>query len=305
MILYWILVLLAGVIAVPIVQEFTRNGVASRQGEAPGSFAELPRGTLHYRWFGPERGPVLVCVHGLTTSSYVWDGMVQGLALMGYRVLVFDHYGRGYSDRPFGRQSAAFFVSELEELLAHESVQGPVTLMGYSMGGAIAAAFAAAHPARCVRIVLLASAGMQNPPGGLAGVIRTVPVVGDWLMLALYPWILRKGIAAERGLPSAVPDIGAKQVAELDVRGFVPAVLSSLRGILSTPLEDAHRAIHAASIPVHAIWGAQDALIPASAHKALGQWNPDAVQDVLEDGTHAITYTHADEILALIRAQAA
>lgn len=303
--IYWILVLLAGVIAVPLVQELTRDSVASRQEDAPGSFAELTRGKLHYRWFGPERGPVLVCVHGLTTSSYVWDGMVQGFALMGYRVLVFDHYGRGFSDRPGARQSAGFYVSELEELLAHEGVQGPVTLVGYSMGGAVAAAFAAAHPDRCARVVLIASAGMQAPPGGLAGVIRKVPLVGDWLMLLLYPWMLRKGIAAERDLPTAVPDIATKQLAELDVRGFVPAVLSSLRGILSSPLEDAHRAIHAAGIPVHAIWGAQDALIPESARKALAQWNPDAAQDVLEDGTHAITYSHADEILALIRAQAA
>ncbi|MEL7099193.1 MAG: alpha/beta hydrolase [Pseudomonadota bacterium] len=302
--LYWLLVILLGLLAIPLVQEATRDRVKAQRSAAPGQFAELSRGNVHYQWFGPERGPVAVCVHGLTTSSYVWEGMVQGLALMGYRVLVFDHYGRGFSDRPRGAQNAAFYVAELDELLAHEAVDGPVSLIGYSMGGAVAAAYAAAHPDSVSRVTLIASAGLQDPPGGIADFIRRVPVLGDWLMLAAYPWMLRAGIRAERDLPSAVPDIAKRQLAELDLRGFVPAVLSSLRGILSAPLEGEHKAIHAAGIPVHAIWGAHDALIPEKARAALAQWNPQAVQDVIADGTHAITYSHADEILRLMRAQA-
>ncbi|MEO0390317.1 MAG: alpha/beta fold hydrolase, partial [Pseudomonadota bacterium] len=244
------------------------------------------------------------CLHGLTTSSYVWDGMLPGLTALGYRVLTFDHYGRGYSDRPRGRQDAAFFVAEVDALLRHEGVSGPVTLMGYSMGGAVAAAYAAAHPTRVARVVLIAPAGMQAPPSGLAGVIRGVPVLGDWLMLALYPWILRAGLRAERDLPKDVPGIAEKQDAELDLRGFVPAVLSSLRGILAAPLEAPHRAIAAAGLPVHAIWGQDDPLIALSGQQTLTTWNAGTHHDVIADGTHAIPYTHAETVVALIRAQA-
>jgi pimeloyl-ACP methyl ester carboxylesterase len=64
----------------------------------------------------------------------------------GHRVLTYDLYGRGYSDRPGGEQDARFFIRQLEDLLEHQGVTQPVTLLGYSMGGAIGAAFAAKHP---------------------------------------------------------------------------------------------------------------------------------------------------------------
>ena len=53
------------------------------RGNAPGQFAELSQGRTHYRWDGAVRGPVIVCIHGLTTASYVWDPLVPRLALMG------------------------------------------------------------------------------------------------------------------------------------------------------------------------------------------------------------------------------
>ncbi|MEM8578881.1 MAG: alpha/beta fold hydrolase [Pseudomonadota bacterium] len=302
--IYWTLVILAGLVAVPLMQEITRTSVTSLQASAPGHLTPLPRGQVHHRWSGPEGGPVAVCVHGLTTSSYVWDAIVAGLVEDGYRVLTYDHYGRGYSDHPRGRQDAAFFNEALDALLTDQGVEGPVTLVGYSMGGAVAASFAAAYPIRVTRIVMIASAGLQAPPGGLAGIMRQVPLLGDWLMLALYPWVLRAGLRAERDLPKQVDGIARKQEAELDVRGFIPAVLSSLRGILSAPLLAEHRAIAEAGVPVHAIWGSDDAFIPLDAMDQLADLNSSAMQDVIADGTHALPYSHADEVLDLMRAQA-
>ena len=58
--LYWVLILLAGLVAIPLVQELTRSSVASKQKDAPGQFAPLRKGKRHYRGFGPERGPVAV-----------------------------------------------------------------------------------------------------------------------------------------------------------------------------------------------------------------------------------------------------
>ncbi len=303
--IWGVILILAAVLAAPFLREMLRASIAPRQKEAPGQFAQLRRGKLHYQWFGPEDGPVRVCIHGLTTASYVWGGMLPGLTQMGYRVLTFDHFGRGYSDRPRGAQDAAFYIEELTELLDQQGVAGPVTLIGYSMGGAIATVFAAAQPSKVQRVVLLAAAGLQAPPKGVAGFIRRVPVFGDWLMLVLYPSILSKGIKAERVLPTEVPGIGALQMAELNLRGFLPAVLSSFRGVLGRPLAAEHRAIATAQIPLHAIWGAKDDLIPfEKVQQQLSEWNPDAPQDVITEGTHAITYSHASEIVALIKAQA-
>ena len=116
---------------------------------APGRIARLSQGATHYTWTGPENGPVAVCVHGLTTPLQAWDGIAARLAEAGYRVLAYDLYGRGYSDRPGGTQDSAFFLRQLDDLLADQGIAGDITLLGYSMGGAIAAGLPRGIPAAC------------------------------------------------------------------------------------------------------------------------------------------------------------
>ena len=150
----WAVLILLGLLAVPLTIEWTRKGVGeAARKHASGQFALLSQGTTHYEWLGPERGPVAVCIHGLTTPSFVWRGLSKGLALMGFRVLVYDLYGRGLSDRVRGAQDADFFVRQLTDLLSHEKVQGHLTVMGYSMGGAIAAHFTAQYPGLVKQLV--------------------------------------------------------------------------------------------------------------------------------------------------------
>ena len=299
---YVLIVLLIAVAAFPFVLERLRVPMndAARQG-AEGSFANLSRGTVHYDWLGPVRGPVAVCVHGLTTPSFVWRGMARGLALMGYRVLVYDHYGRGYSDRPRGRQDRRFFLSQLNELLADQKVENDITLIGYSMGGAIATAFAAENPGRVRQLILIASAGLGAAPTGLARFVVQTPVIGDWLMLATYARRHRAATEEERDLPSTVENIVDRQQDELRYRGFVPAVLSSLRGILSEVQAEDHRKLHVEAVPVLAIWGDADAVIPLSAMGHLAEWSRDARQEVIEGAGHGLTYTHTAEVLQAIR----
>jgi len=95
-----------------------------------------------------------------------------------------------------------------------------------------------------------------------------------------------------------VENITTLQKAELKYQGFVAAVLSSLRGILAVPLEDEHRIIHAAGVPVLAVWGRHDDVIPLSAVGKLTEWSRNARQEVIEDAGHGLTYTHTDAVLA-------
>ncbi|MEM7630581.1 MAG: alpha/beta hydrolase, partial [Pseudomonadota bacterium] len=69
----WVIVILLGLIAVPVTIEAMRTSMSEdRQQAAPGRIALLSQGRTHYEWLGPERGPVAVCIHGLTTPSFVW-----------------------------------------------------------------------------------------------------------------------------------------------------------------------------------------------------------------------------------------
>ncbi len=297
-----IALILAGIAIWPFRRERKLKVMdAEARRDAPGDFAYLSKGITHYTWTGPEEGPVAVCIHGLTTPSYVWDALVPTLADMGYRVLTYDHYGRGYSDRPEGLQDKAFFLDHLSELLDDQGIDGPLTFLGYSMGGAIATSAAAQWPDRVNQVVLLAPAGIRKPDLGWRAKLGLKRGIGDWLMLLIYPGMHRKGVEAERDLPTAVPGIVDLQLKELDYRGFVPAILASYRGLLSDGLGEDHAAIAKHGTPVHMILGRDDPLIPPAVAPILERVNPNATIDILDDAGHGLTYTHADQINDLLR----
>lgn len=297
-----LIVAFALVVAWPLLQEHRRRPMdAAARKSAPGQFANLSQGVTHYQWIGPVRGPVAVCVHGLTTPCYVWHGLAAGLAALGYRVLVYDLYGRGYSDRPPGIQNRGFFLRQLDDLLADQEVAGDITLLGYSMGGAISASWAAAHPDRIRQLLLLAPAGMGAAVDAMTRFMVRTPVIGDWLMLALFPGQFRKGTEAERPLPGTVDRIVDRQQAELGFRGYIPAVLSSVRGMLAGDLQQEHRKLHRANVPVLAVWGRDDDVVPLAAMGRLTEWNRDTRQEVIDGAGHGLPYTHTDQVLDALR----
>lgn len=286
----------------PVMAEKKRAVMDSAaRRDMPGALADLSMGATHYQWLGAVRGPVAVCVHGLTTPSFVWRALAGGLGALGYRVLVYDLYGRGYSDRPDGPQTPEVFVRQLDELLADQKVTGEFTLFGFSMGGAIATTFAATYPGRLRQLVLIAPAGVLTNLGGLVRFIARTPGIGDWLLHMRYPRELERGIAAEEARwPASPEDTYALQRSELMFRGFLPSVLASLRGLAGRDFEKLHRKIHAAGVPVLAIWGREDSVIPIEALGRLAEWNRKATQEVIEGAGHGLPYTHADEIIATL-----
>lgn len=294
----------AATAAAPLVGEMARKPVTRRTSNDPnGQFADLPRGRVYYRWHGPNDGPVAICVHGLTTPSYVWDGLIPHLVDRGFRVLSFDLYGRGYSDRPFGPQDVDFYQEILTALLHDQQVSGPVTLIGNSMGSAIATAYAARRPARIRQLVLFVPAGMGHDLGVAARITQKLPVLGDWLFHLSYPRVLRTGAEAERDMPGFVANIADRQIEELQFRGFLRSVLSSLRSILAELRESDHRRIQNLGLPVLCIWGEDDNIIPIACKDRLSGWNADADHIVLPDAGHGLVYTHTDLLWPLLAAK--
>lgn len=299
----WILlVIVAILVAAPFLIERRRKPMNDKiRAQASGEFANLPSGLTHYQWHGPTRGPVAVCVHGLTTPGYVWEALVQGLNRMGYRVLTYDLYGRGYSDRVAGPQDAEFFNRQLEELLQDQGIDSGIMLLGYSMGGAIATCYSAKHPDMLERLILLAPAGLGVKLSKVQLFITNTPIIGDWIMLGLGGWALRKNLKTEAGTPSEVADIYAMQKADTYVRGFLPAILSSQRNLLANDLSAEHKIIAESNIPIAAIWGEADTIIPLTGLGKLTEINHNARQTMIPDAPHSLTYTHSKEALKAIQ----
>ena len=61
-----------------------------------------------------------------------------------------------------------------------------------------------------------------------------------------------------------------------------------------------HAAIARSGVPVRAVWGAEDRVIPLSRKARLAEMNPDAYQYVIEGAGHGLTYTHTDRVLTAI-----
>jgi len=292
--LWIILAAVAAFLLAPWVSERLRKrlDVEEERIHAPGEFAELASGVTHYRWFGPENGPKVVCVHGLTTPCFGYEGLAQELAAQGYRVLTFDLYGRGYSDAVYDAHTVEFYLRQLDELLADQQVEAPFILIGYSMGGMISAAYTARSPENVSRLVMLGSGGVARAELGLPVIATKSVYIMRWLQVVLGARDLRKYIAAEKG-NDAVRD---RQLATTRQRGFWPAVASCMENVIAYDFTAAHKTIAANGTPVLAFWAAQDQVIPLKAQEVLAGWNPAAKQIVLEDANHGLTYSHPNQI---------
>ncbi len=279
--------------ALPWLRERRRRPMSPEaQVEAPGDIVTLSQGRTHCRWIGRARGPVVVCVHGLTTPSPAWEGLAPHLDRAGFRVLVYDLYGRGYSDTVPGQQGPRFFARQLRDVLDHYGLDEDVTLIGYSMGAVIATTLAVDQPARLRQLVLVAPAGMGLPLGRWQRFCVEWPWIGDWLFQMGYPSRHSRAIAQSE----ASEAMRAVQRAELDRRGFVPAVLSSLRYSLRAPAQRLHKRLAKEALPVLAVWGDADRTIPISGLGQLAQWNRTARQEVIEGADHGLPFTHPEEL---------
>ena len=291
-----VLILMAIIVGFPFLREAQRKpiGEAERRG-APGGFANLSQGVTYYQWIGPVRGPIAVAIHGATVPSAIWNDVAVGLGKIGYRVLVYDLYGRGLSDAPKGAQDRAFFLRQLTDLLADQKLGQDLTLIGYTLGGAIATAFTSSYPERVKRLILLSPMGVGFKSESFARFIQLIPWFGTWFFYRHFGPQLRAGVAADPNRFSSV------QLKELSRKGFLPAVLSTSRGMDQERQEADHRAIGRADVPVVAIWAQLDPVIPLSGLGTLAQWNRNARQEVIEGATRGLPFTHASAVLGVLK----
>jgi pimeloyl-ACP methyl ester carboxylesterase len=99
--------------------------------------------------FGPESGRKVLLVHGISTPCLSLGSVANALVEKGCRVMLFDLWGRGYSDSVDLPHDSRLYSTEI--LLAITSsplawTPGGFSLMGYSLGGGIAVDFAASFP---------------------------------------------------------------------------------------------------------------------------------------------------------------
>lgn len=128
-----------------------------------GSRLNLDGLSLHFLDEGS--GDPVIMLHGNPTWSFFYRNLVLGLRTQ-CRTIVPDHMGCGLSDKPDDRRYEFTLerrVQDLEALIAHLQLEGPITLVLHDWGGMIGMAYAARHPERIARLVVLNTAAFHLP----------------------------------------------------------------------------------------------------------------------------------------------
>ena len=226
--------------------------------EAEGRFARLSDGNTHYTLSGPDSGPPVVLVHGFSTPFYIWDSTAIALAGAGYRVLQYDLFGRGYSDRPDLTYGADLVDRQLGEIIDSVGIQGPVHLMGLSYGGFVTATFAGRHPER------IRSLTFVDPAAGDANQVPwfiRAPVIGQLLWQSMVMPGMDSGQLSDFLSPGDWPDWPSRYRVQMQYKGLGRALRSTSIHLSSVSLDSVYATLGKHAFPVELIWGKEDSVV--------------------------------------------
>jgi pimeloyl-ACP methyl ester carboxylesterase len=267
--------------------------------EPPGALLSLDGVAIHYQDLGgtasPHATPILL-VHGFAGSMVSFRRQMEPLARE-RRVLALDLPGFGYSDRsPDIDLSHTAQAERLRAFLDRLDVSLAVVL-GHSMGGLIAMRFAAAHPDRVERLILVAGA----PPDRRFR-IPLYPLLRPFLPIPLAL------IAGERRVreelqrivsdPSIVTDEMCRRYTEpLRLRGTSACLFALLSDIRhDQPFDPA-----SIQAPTLLLWGDADPVVRLSAGRQLRMAIPNARLDVIPHAGHLVLEERPEESTEIIR----
>jgi pimeloyl-ACP methyl ester carboxylesterase len=231
---------------------------------ASGSFVTTAIGTSHVAVTGPDGGQPVVLVHGFSSPMYVWDNTAPALAAAGFKVIRLDSMGRGYSDKPDVVYDADYLAEQINQVLDALTITKPVAIVGYSMGGPVTAQFVIEHPERVAKVAFIApfNTGQDFGPVGW-------PVIGDWLAQVAFPSRMPSRQSSSFYQPERFPRAEEQFREQMVYKGFIRAIHSSLKSILSHDQFERYTTVGNLEKPTMLLWGKHDVVVPYSQHKAV------------------------------------
>ena len=245
---------------------------------------------LHYHMHGEAGRPVVVFLHGSGPGASGYSNFKHNygvLAEAGYRVLVPDLPGYGLSDKPEDQHyTNDFFVETLQGLLDGLQITQPVTLLGNSLGGAIALGFALAQPERVKSLILMA-------PGGVEEREAYLEMEGIKRMMALFAEGPLDFNAMKKLLGFQLYD--ASDVNDEVVAERVAVCAEQPRTVLSTMrVPNMEARLGEITCPVLCFWGVNDQFNPLSGAQKIAAGCPDARVTLLSQCGHWVMVEHRD-----------
>jgi pimeloyl-ACP methyl ester carboxylesterase len=269
------------------------------RASAPGRFVELPDGMVHYEIAGSAGAQTVVLIPGFSVPYLVWDPTFEALEQRGFRVLRYDLYGRGYSDRPDTTYDQDLFDRQLLNLLDALEIEEPIDLIGLSMGGAISVVFADRHPDSVRKLCLIGPAGLPWEQS-LAAKLAQAPIIGEWIMGLLGDRVLVSNLRDYFHEDEGHAEFVERFRRQMQYIGYKAALLSSLRNGVTTGAGEAYERVGGRETPVMLIWGREDKVVPFELSERVLELMPNAEFHAIRDAAHIPHYERPDAVNPLL-----
>ncbi len=267
----------------------------------PGEFVKLTQGTVHYELKGSNVNKFVVLIHGFSSPLMVWDHNFDYLVSKGFKVLRYDLYGRGYSDRPKVRYNFELFVIQLGELLQNLDLDKErFSIVGLSMGGGIAVEFAKQNIEKINKISFVDPIGFPTEKPLFPSILK-VPYLNKILVKLMggHQRIIN-GQMDDFHNYDHVDEYLEKFKTQLVYKGFLNAILSTISYTPFDTLEQSYRYLEESKIPMQLFWGEEDTVIPFSTSHKARSVIPSAQFHSIPNSGHIPHYTHSEIVNPLL-----
>lgn len=253
------LLISTAVVAVVAALLLVNTALVSWQGaDATGdSTLSVDGDDIYVKQDGARGAPPLVLIHGLTSSTRIWDAVVPMLATT-HRVIRIDLLGHGRSAKPTG---GGYLIPEQARRVGAVLDQLGIThavVIGHSTGGMVATSLAEQRRNLVSALALLdagpsADAFISN---GIVGELLLEPVIGQLLWRLRTDSLIRKAASTAVSRPGVeVPQTMVDDVRETTYHAFTATEQASTDFLKQDPLPDRLAPL---DVPLLVIWGADD-----------------------------------------------
>ncbi len=258
-------------------EDFRKEVINKSNGE----YVELSEGYTYFEEANQESklGSV-VLVHGYSIPSYIMKTTFNSLKEKGYRVIMMDLFGRGFSDNPDLPQTDFLRANQVIELMEYRGIEN-AALVGLSNGGRIISKIADLVPNKVNSLFYVASAGFFEHEEVLDKSVSQEEI--DEFIKG-YPG-LSESQKNDFFNPEKFPDWSKKYDELLTHSGFAKALISTTKNLVS--LDDIHKKIHSLGIPVFTFWGRHDNVVVYDIFKdRLEEMLPNRKEFFIENSGH-------------------
>jgi len=257
-----------------------------------GTYVNLSEGITHYKLEGRDGGKLVVLVHGGTVPMWTWDKQVQSLKDAGFKILRYDTYGRGYSDRPKVTYDQKLYQKQLLELVDKLGLTKQFDLIGYSLGGGTVINFTAQNPQRVRKLVLI-SPLINNFK--VSSIFR-IPIFGEFMARLIgIKVITKRFVSLVENNPEAEKYTNLFKE-QTTYKGFQQSILSMLRSDALGDYSDSYKVVGNQDRSILLIWGTEDTEVTKQMISEIQSLIPHLKFKPVEGVGHGIVFQKPDTV---------